>query len=460
MSTAMGVAYWPMRAGLVPGVPKEAADAVMAQAGRTFAANTPGEQAGKVAEQIGEFFLPAGRGATAAAELTAKLAPLVAKAPGAVRVAVSLAPKVATEAATTGAISAAQGGSPLAGAAVGAAGPVLGKSVEAAVPALRRSAQGLMEKALGGRKERYKAMASQVAPEILRRNVGGRTGLSRDALLEQATRNASAASKQIDAVLEQAGGNSVQTTPIVEALEQAKAAFRVPRSATAAELAANKKLAATAREVSPGQFEVDEVLDARPLRQLEQLQRTITNLGETATVSQIVAARRAWDNVVAQAGGFAHRAAGAIGVPLKDTSEAWAKREATTAIRKVLASDVPDLAAVNKEFAFWKNIKDVLRQTVQRTTPQEGSLGRNIMMAGGMVAGASSGEGVVDRAEKAFIFGTLAKRMDMVFRSPRWRMASAQMRSNLADAIAEGNAPKVTFFLNRISAAGVSQATR
>lgn len=420
--------------------------ALMGEAQKATEAQTPLERVGKTAEQVAEFFvLPSGKA-------------VEAKTIG--QWVIKNTPQLAKQAVEAMGLTALQGGTPEqvgATGAVTAAIPVAGKPVEAAVQAVAKPATKLVQKALGAGKERFKAMAEKVAPELLRRNVGGATGIGREALLAKATTEAKKASGAIDAALQQSGGQAVKTAPLVSALEDAKSAFKIEHPVTAAQLAADPKLAKTAREVAPGQFVTDVVLDERTIRHLSRLQKTLNDLGPDATVAEVVAVRRAWDAVVDQAGGFTQRAKGAIGVPLKDSSEAWAKREATTAIRKVLSEEVPDLAKVNKEYSFWANVRDVLRQTEKRTAPQEGSLGRNIVTAGGMVAGASSGDGMVDRAEKAILAGALARRIDLVVRSPRWRMASAQLRYNLAEAIAEGNVSKITFMANRIMGGAAAQ---
>ena len=406
------------------------------------------QKIGKGIEQTAEFFaLPSGK--TVAAKTIGQWV-------------MQNAPHIATQAAEMMGLTAMQGATPgQVGAAgvVGAAAPVASRAIEATAGAIAKPAEKLVQQALGAGKERFKAMAEKVAPEILKRNVGGVTGMSRATLLAKATTEADQAGAAIEAVLQQSGGQAVKTAPLVGALEKVKAGFKTEAPVTAAQMAADPKLAKAAREIAPGQFVTDVVLDKRAIRQLSDLQRTLTALGPETTVQQAVAVRRVWDKVVEQAGGYSQRGKGAIGVPLKDSSEAWAKREATTAIRKVLAADVPDLAKVNKEYAFWSTVRDVLRQTEKRTAPQEGSLGRNVMTAAGMVAGASSGDGVVDRTEKAILAGALARRIDLVVRSPRWRMASAQMRNNLADAIASGSTSRATFYLNRIAASQAGGAS-
>jgi hypothetical protein len=433
----------------LPGV-KQASDAVqravagdVVPAGQLFQGareavkpTNTAQRIGYGAEQVGEFFaLPAGTGGLVAKGVTQGVGSgLLSKAQGA----------------TTGQAGAAG--------AIGAVLPAAGAATGHLVKPLKESAQRGVQKALGGTKERFKAIGEKVAPEFLERRVGGVTGKSRPALLEEARANARAAGQQIDAVLQQAGGRATDSKPIVDALEDAKNAFQQIRTVTAGELRTNPHLAQSAKQIAPGLFEATVVLDTRAVRQLSQLQQTITDLGRFPTVDQLVAVRRVWDKVVDQAGGYAQRAKGAIGVPLKDQAEAAVKREATTAIRKVLAQEVPELTAVNKEFAFWKSLQDVLVQTQKRTAPQRGGLGKTIVTSAGAVGGFASGEGVGDKVENALIYGTLANRLDKVFTSPRWRLVSANLKNSLADAIASGKADRIHYAVSRLASATASGA--
>src|SRR5690606_16301779 len=169
---------------------------------------------------------------------------------------------------------------------------------------------------------------------------------------------------------------------------------------------------------------------------------------------QLVALRRVWDDVVARAGGFAHRAPGAIGIPLSEQTEAWAKRKATTAIRQLLDAEVPELTALNKEFAFWKSLDDVLSQTLKRTQPQGPGLKQIAAEGAGRLVGAgmAAGGGVVSGVGKVWALGKIARLAESVFTSPRWRLASAQMKDKLADAIVNGKVDQAAAILSRITA--------
>jgi hypothetical protein len=365
------------------------------------------ERAGQLVEQTGEFFAPGGLVKEGAAKI-ATAAPKLATAG-----------RAALEGLSAAGVAAAQGSNPVAAGALAAAGPIIGAGVEGLVPGLRDAAEKKVVQALGPTKERYKAMAERLAPQILRRGLSG----SRESLLAKAADTVEATGDQLDTVLQAYGSQPMSTGPIVSTLEAAKDAFRTT----------NAKGAIV--EFEP-----------RAIKQLSGLQDIIKGLGPDASVDQLVAIRRAWDKVVDQAGGFAHRGGGAIGVPLADTTEAWAKREATGAIRKELAQAFPDMAAVNKEFSFWKGLQDVLTQTVQRTQPQGPGLMRQVAGAAGAAAGASGG------IPTALLTGKLGQMAHAVFTSPRFRLIDAGMRNALADALASGQSSRVAGQLSRIAA--------
>lgn len=401
----------------------------------------PQTTAGRVgfgAEQLGEFLYPVGR--------------LSRAMQGA-----SLPARIGAEGAAVGAVSAAQGGDPVSGAVTGAAGPIVGRAmqtpiVQRAAGAIRESAEQRIAQALGATKERFKAVAERLAPQMLDRGVPGRLGASRSGLLDQAKSQASAYGRAIDDALTNAADEPINTGLIVQALDDAKAAFQVPRRMTVQD-AVQQGLTERARDVGNGMVEVSVVVDARPIQQLEQLQATLSQLGPQATVGQVVAIRRVWDDVVARAGGFAQRSNAGFGVPLAEQTEAWAKKEATTAIRRVLSEAQPDLAALNTEFAFWKNLQDVLTATHKRTQAQSGGLTRTILGGAGATAGAMTGDNTSDRMQNMVIGGLAGRQLMQVVQSPRWKFVSANVRNVLADALASGNANYVSAAIARATAA-------
>jgi hypothetical protein len=419
--------------------------------------SNPTQQAGRMAEQVAEVIAPAKAltavGAKAAAAIGARAPALLARA--------------GVEAVGSAGLSAAQGGDPVTGAVLGAAGPAIGAGLKRLPTSLREAAEKNVVEALGPTKERFKAIANRRAPEILDRGLVG----SRESLQAKAGEMVSDVGEQIDEALKVHGSKPLNTQPIQDAIDAAKQEFQtITKRPIRDVLAENATRAKT--KVKPLQIVgapdanglVDVAVDiyARPVRQLDALKQIIADVGPTATVDQLVGIRRVWDKVVAQAGGFAHRAGGAIGQPLKDQSEASVKREATAAIRKVLNTEVPELAAVNKEFAFWKDLDDVLTQTLQRKQAQGPGLGRMVAEGAGQAVGAAvgSGGGPAGTLGAAFATGKLAAFAARVFASPRWKLASAQVKDKLAEAIESGNQDRITSALSRVLAVEGSQVGR
>ena len=99
------------------------------------APNSTSGKVGRGIEQAAEFALPGGAEEKGAAKL-ATLLPWLGKGAGPVS-------RIAASALSSGAVNAAQGGSPVSGAAMGAGGRVVGEALHAAAPAVTEFAQGI-----------------------------------------------------------------------------------------------------------------------------------------------------------------------------------------------------------------------------------------------------------------------------------------------------------------------------
>jgi hypothetical protein len=125
----------------------------------------------KGAEQTGEFLLPGAAEERGAAKL-AEFAPRLGKA------AAPLA-RIATSALSSGAVNAAQGGSPVTGAAMGAGGQVLGQGMKAAAPIIAETALGLPKAARAFGKTPGLALLNEtsgIRPSTIAESAQGRLG--------------------------------------------------------------------------------------------------------------------------------------------------------------------------------------------------------------------------------------------------------------------------------------------
>jgi len=424
-----------------PGLSAVAFDAAKAYTEPTNAM----QSLGKGVEQVAELFVPAtkigqlGRGVQAMTRsrvpsgVASTVAPTVAR--------------MAVEGTGGAAMSAAQGGDATLGGALAAGVPLVSGAAAAVPDRFRAQAAKQVMQALGPTKEKYKAIAERITPSVLKRGLMG----SRESLRAQANQLVQELGQEIDTAIQAYGARTASTQSLVDALEASKEPF-LTRTASG--------------QVVP--------LDKRALGQIKKLQEVITGefdsegrmiaegIGDTATVEQLVAIRRAWDKIVSQAGGHQHRADGAIGVPLADQSEAAIKREGATAIRELLDAEVPELAAINKEYSFWKSLNDVLTQTIRRTQPQSEGLGRKIAQAtGGSIGGFASSAGGTMAIIGGAGLGVAAIRMlDKVITSPRWALTSAVLKDRLANALASGNHAKIIDTLGQITAVQASKVGR
>lgn len=420
--------------------------------------STPSQRAGQIGLNVAETVLPAT--AITRAGNVAGAAAASAVGGGAIRQAAArLVPRMAVEGVAGAGTSLLQGGDPVKGGLIAAAVPAVGAAAGAAGraigPKLKDAAVAGVVKALGPTKERFKAMAEKIAPQVLQRGIRG----SREAIQAEARGVLERVGPKIDAGIAAHGTRTADTQQIIDAIETAKDDYRTVREITTEELKREPEVGRRVMGmVKPGVYRAEIPTDARVLNHLSGLQDALKELGPEARVDQLVAMRRAWDDVVAQAGGYAHRAPGGIGVPLADSSEAWAKREGAKAIRSMLNETIPELSSLNKEYAFWKTLDDVTTQTLKRQAPQGPSLGRQIASAAGSSVGAmigTSAGGPVGGGAGAFL-GQLAGPLRSVFKSPRWTLASARLKDALADAIMSGNRQNVEAALSQIAGGPVN----
>lgn len=364
------------------------------------------QRVGYGVEQIGEFLAPVG----AAGKL-----------------------KTAADVAKAGVLTRAQGGSNAqagVSAAITAAIPG-GAALKRGAESMRRGAEKTTAQALGATKEWAKDTAAKVAPEMLARGVKG----SRQQMLQAADEHVAKVGQQIGAEVQAAAsaGATVSGDRVRQSIAQARDGLMV----------------ATA----DGKTVPIEGAQA-VVRRLDRLETFVANLGPDIPFDKAAKVKTAWDRIVSKAGLYNQK----VGASATDNANAWATREAASSFRELLAKGSPTLDELNQEYAFWKGLKGVLTETERRTQAQGGGLVSGITGATGASAGFASGGDVSDRVQNAVLGGLAGRQLVRVMQSPAWRtQVSAPVKQKLADALASGNAERVTTAVGRIVAAMPAQ---
>lgn len=132
-----------------------------------------------------------------------------------------------------------------------------------------------------------------------------------------------------------------------------------------------------------------------------------------------------------------------------ETSTLNFKKQAADKIRSILGEKFPDIAKLNKEYAFWSGLEDVLGKTVSRKTGQKGAL-----KAVATVGGAVAGQGVAGSIAGALAFRTVASLVD----SPVWGFVTAKLKNQLAKALANHDLSEIGKLLGNIPGLTAAQA--
>lgn len=364
------------------------------------------QKVGYGAEQLGEFFVPGG-----AAGRFAK----------------------AGEALKAGVVTLAQTGSP------GAAGT--SAALTAAIPgggaakklagSLQEGAEKSVAQALGATKEWAKADARRIAPEMLERGVKG----TRAAMLDRAEGEAAKAGKALEAAYTAAAqtGQSIDGNVV-------RGTLQLTRDSLTTAAQSGKQMAIPGSE--------------RVIKRLDRLDAFVADLGPDIPVDQAAHIKRTLDQIVSKSGLYGQKA----GANATDAAEAWATREAAGAFRGLL-ENVPDVAALNKEYRFWAGLKNVLRETEKRTQAQSGGLQAGITAAAGGASGFASGDNLGDSVTRAFAGAAAGRQFVKLVQSPYWRTAvSGPLKAEMAKALASGSAGHATSVAKRMVAALPSEA--
>lgn len=376
---------------------------------------------GDVVGQVAQSVLPAGavtRGARAV-EGAVSAAPMLSKLPQAVRAGLGAAGRIGTEAIGTAATSAALGGDPMTGGVVGGALSALNPAVPRVGQMIGSKAEDQMVRALGregsagpsGRSDLL--TARERAPELLARNFGAMTqegaGAKAGTMYDQATR-------ALDDVLSKVNpktgvdlsGPKQQLAALMNALRvknPAGASFVPDANAAEFELLGllNKELDSIGGAKSSAQF-----------HELRRLRQAWDKLGK-------------WDKMGTTA----------------ENLKAETYRSAANAVRAAMAQNNPAVAAANKEFSFWSDVSNLIDKSLERPSNGAGVISRGLGSAAGAAAGAMFGG-----AEGAAAGSLLGNYAVALTKTNGWRYLSANVKNDLANALASGVPDKVRMALS------------
>lgn len=370
---------------------------------RAVAPTTPAQSAGFYGEQIGEFFAPTG------------LAGKVGKA---------------AEVAKSALLGTAQSGSPAQGAISAGLTAILpgGSAAKNAATKLEASAEKGVARALGPTKEWAKTEATKLAPQMLQRGIGG----SRAQLLQRAEAETAKVGKAIGAAVQAAAqqGQAVSGLKFAAAIQDARDSLMVVDKT------------GKIPQAIPGTEGV--------IKRLDKLDGFVRSLGPDIPIDKAQKLKITWDRIVSKAGLYNQKA----GASATDAAAAWATREGASAMRQLIATGNAGLDSLNKEYAFWRGLRDVLRETAKRTQAQSGGLTAGIFGAVGAGAGYASGDSFIDRLEKGAIGGVAGRQALRLLQSPAWQtQVSAPFKMRLAKALTSGTAKEVADAVRTIAQA-------
>jgi hypothetical protein len=378
---------------------------------------------GKVAENVGEF--AAGEGfANAALKATGAAAKLQAASAGARTLA-----KVVKGAAVGAGVTAAEGGDPKMGAFAGGAGGAVSGAIEDVAPAvLKAGARKSYAQFLGAAGKADKVRTQDIVDEALSRGIKGSLG----EVAKTADEAKAGAAQSLDDLYAQHAGETVPASDITTHLDDAEKAY----------------VGVNATTGKPNVYGPEAKKAVKVIRGLKKVIDGATDSSGEVDIGELRKIRRAWYDVASGASDTGY-AGGAQNLTQK------IHKQAAAGIAEVLNSELPDVAAVNKEYTFWKKFSKVANNTLLRKSSQEVPMSERIVQ-GAVMGGDLATHGVAS----AIIKGEAARQMMAAVRSGAWRSTSAVFRNNLANAIAAGKVGTVTQMLRGLSVAGASAATQ
>lgn len=281
--------------------------------------------------------------------------------------------------------------------ALGPLAEPLGKGVEKVAGALKGSAIKTFEEGLAPTTQKFKALASKVAPQAVDQGIVGTLG----GIAKKAQRGVEEAGQAIEDFGKLKGKISIQ--PILDTFEKAKESFTVAGKA-----------------VEPEKLAV--------VNHFQDIVKSLGDAGGEVGKEDLRALKRIWDESV-------YSGTKAIGKTLEEGTKIDIQKMGTDAVRNLLASSEPDLAKINAKFNFYKNLSDIAEATKLRRVGQTGVIRKGI--------GAAVGTAVGGAVSKVPIIGELigAKAGEYIASiggSTLYKSLNAAAKSKVAEALISG----------------------
>jgi len=278
---------------------------------------------------------------------------------------------------------------------------------------LVKSAEKGIEKVLAPTKEVTKAKTAKVIKELTQEKL---VAISKEELQKQIKRKLIEVGKEFDDFFETTGikGNT-KIQPLIDLLEDAKDNFRVKGV----------------------------VVEPKSIKIIEGLQDTIKQFGDELPNTDLRRLRQIWDKTIAKGKRFD------VAKTSEVLDELDLKKMLTDSMRDELAKANPKLAVINKKFAFYKNVDDVLEATIGRQKGQAGGLGKKLAFVGGL----ATGQGVIGKLVNATALSSFVKTIE----STAWRTVTSALKVKLAGALSNGNKALILDIMRQIQKSSQSE---
>lgn len=283
-------------------------------------------------------------------------------------------------------------------------------------PLLRRTAVSQYTKALAPTTKINKAIAEDIAPQMIQRGQWG----SLEGLEKNATQQASTIRPELNAEY--------------ASLQQAQ-----PQIKGAGDQVVNDL------EGLKNSYVVDgKIADPQAVNAISDVQDIVRQYGSDVSPDSLRRLRQIFENPVAKKGGYA-------GADLSTQYALQAKDAASNSIRRILNTSPTDIGALNKEISFWLDVQRVTGDSALRQTGQQGGM---LKVLSPLAAGLGGTTGFIHGGAQQGLEGFLGTAgmiaLTRALRSPAWRTLSAVGKARLADALASGSAGNVASTLTRL----------